>query len=261
LFSLCHLPALPRREGVLFFPPFAEEMNKSRRTVALTAQRLASIGYVVLIVDPFGTGDSEGEFADARWEIWREDMFAAMQWLRSQGIERLNFWALRLGALLAIDTAPRSPLPLDRLALWAPVSDGGRFMAQFIRLKIAAGMLAGAGPAKTEQLRDVLERNGSLEIAGYRLSSALVQSIERMDIGRLAQGLFRQIVWFDVLGQQAEPSPATLKAVKSLGSAPPAIRVSVREDAFWGSPEISVARSLITQTEAFFRFPPGNGWN
>ena len=39
-FCLLHLPTGPVRGCVLFVPPFAEEMNKSRRMVALTAEHL-----------------------------------------------------------------------------------------------------------------------------------------------------------------------------------------------------------------------------
>ena len=62
-------------------PPFAEEMNHSRRMATLQAHRLAALGIDVLVVDLFGTGDSAGDFADARWETWQEDAKAAVAWL------------------------------------------------------------------------------------------------------------------------------------------------------------------------------------
>jgi hypothetical protein len=46
-------------------PPFAEEMNKSRRMIAEVGRRLEGSGVGMLLVDLFGTGDSEGEFAQA----------------------------------------------------------------------------------------------------------------------------------------------------------------------------------------------------
>ena len=74
LFAIYYPPAagVPRRDGVLYVPPFAEEMNKSRRLVALQARRLAAAGFGVLVPDLYGTGDSAGDFAEARWSIWRK---------------------------------------------------------------------------------------------------------------------------------------------------------------------------------------------
>ncbi len=57
-------------------PPFAEEMNKCRRMMALTAYALQAAGLDVLFVDLFGTGDSGGDFADGSLEVWRSDLHA-----------------------------------------------------------------------------------------------------------------------------------------------------------------------------------------
>jgi len=56
------------RHAVLIIPPFGEEMNKSRRQFTEVAQRLVGNGFAVLVVDLYGTGDSEGEFSEASWE-------------------------------------------------------------------------------------------------------------------------------------------------------------------------------------------------
>ena len=54
------------RGGVLYCPPFAEEMNKSRRMAALQARAFAKAGYGVLLLDLYGCGDSSGDFSDAK---------------------------------------------------------------------------------------------------------------------------------------------------------------------------------------------------
>ena len=58
--------------AVLFLPPFAEEMHKSRRTVAQQARALAALGYHVTLLDLPGCGDSQGQFADASWQGWKD---------------------------------------------------------------------------------------------------------------------------------------------------------------------------------------------
>lgn len=54
-------------------PPFGEEMNKSRRTLAWSARHFARHGWAVLALDLGGTGDSAGDFGDATWAGWIDD--------------------------------------------------------------------------------------------------------------------------------------------------------------------------------------------
>ena len=109
LFSVYH-PAHGydrRRLSLVYVPPFAEEMNRARRMAALQARRLSELGIDVLLLDPFGTGDSEGDFGDARWDIWCDDVRTAMNWLAVRTNAPVGLWGLRLGALLAADVASR----------------------------------------------------------------------------------------------------------------------------------------------------------
>src|SRR5512133_1710196 len=86
-FCLLHAPdaAAPRRGAVVYVHPFAEEMNKSRRAVALQARALAQAGYAVLQIDLHGCGESSGDFGDATWASWIDDVVAACAWLESAG--------------------------------------------------------------------------------------------------------------------------------------------------------------------------------
>ena len=51
------------RGAVVHVPALFEEMNKSRRMVALQARTLAAAGFAVLRIDLHGCGDSSGELA------------------------------------------------------------------------------------------------------------------------------------------------------------------------------------------------------
>ena len=71
LHVVLHAPAEGAPSGaVLFVPPFGDEMNRSRRMVAETARAMACIKLEVLLMDPFGTGDSEGDYGQATWSRW-----------------------------------------------------------------------------------------------------------------------------------------------------------------------------------------------
>src|SRR6185295_8535686 len=116
-------PDASRRGGVLFVAPFAEEMNKARRQVMLQARSFAAAGYGVLLMDLYGTGDSEGDFADGRMDVWRGDLMAGADWLEGQGFSTLAVWGVRWGALLAVELLRTLGARATRLVLWQPVVD------------------------------------------------------------------------------------------------------------------------------------------
>src|SRR5690242_13967142 len=63
VFAIYHAPhrEAPRHLSFVYVPPFAEEMNLARRMAALQARALAAVGIGVLLLDLFGTGDSDGD--------------------------------------------------------------------------------------------------------------------------------------------------------------------------------------------------------
>lgn len=147
LYALHYPPATGTpRAAVLCVSPFAEEMNKARRMQALQARQLAAAGFGVLIADPYGTGDSAGEFEAARWDDWRADLLTQV-WLHDRGYGTVLPWGVRLGALLAMELAVELAAP--RLLLWQPVSDGSQYLRQFLRLRLAAERLKGSSETWT----------------------------------------------------------------------------------------------------------------
>src|SRR5512135_2479066 len=128
LFSIFTAPSDQQMKGsVLYLPPFAEEMHKSRRMAALQARAMAAQGYAVLQIDLTGCGDSAGDFADATWTAWLDDARLAHAWLAGKTARPVTLWGLRTGALLAADLAQRLQ-NIHHLILWQPVSDGSLFL-------------------------------------------------------------------------------------------------------------------------------------
>ena len=162
---LClHYPAQgdTHRGQVLYIHPFAEEMNKSRRMAALQARSLAQAGFSVLQIDLLGCGDSSGDFGDATWESWVNDVVQACHWLRSQtqpGDQKdappLWLWGLRAGCLVAVDAAKQLNEPCHFL-FWQPPAAGKPLLQQFLRLKVAADMLGGQSKGVMEAMRQEL---------------------------------------------------------------------------------------------------------
>src|SRR5690606_9944848 len=96
-------PEGPPVGGVLHVHPFAEELNKSRRMAALAARAFAQRGWVVLQMDLLGCGDSAGDFRDASWAGWLDDLSLAWALLATLCAAPTVVWTVRAGSLLAAD--------------------------------------------------------------------------------------------------------------------------------------------------------------
>lgn len=240
------------RKGLLCFPPFAEELNKSRRMIALQARRCAELGYDVLVLDLYGTGDSAGDFGEASWSRWRKDMLVGLRWLRERGLDVVDFWGLRIGALLALDVA-RDPAAegLSRMLLWAPVQKGQMFVTQFLRLKMAADLATAGGGAgvDTKQLRAALQQGEMVEVAGYDLNPALVLPLDELNMQTLRPLGGVRVDWFEVTAENRPLSPASAKLAESWREAGVQVAIQpVTGEPFWSTPEITLAPDLLDAT-------------
>ena len=234
--------------SILYVHPFAEEMNKSRRMAAQQARAFRARGYSVLQIDLQGCGDSGGDFGEARWELWHDDLALAAAWLATHADGPVHLWGLRLGALLAADHLRQAPHSFAGLLLWQPVISGTQFMTQFLRFRLGAEMLSGAAAGKgTEQLRAQLAAGAALEIAGYELAPPLASAIERLDLAALAP---RNVParWFEV-NAEGKPSPGLQRAARAWGASGAEVHLhAVRGEPFWSTVEITECQDLIAAT-------------
>ncbi|MFQ5773788.1 MAG: hydrolase 2, exosortase A system-associated [Kiloniellaceae bacterium] len=215
LFAIYHPPKdnTPNKGGVVYVPPFAEEMNQSRRMVALQARRLAAAGVGVLLLDLYGTGDSGGDFSEARWDGWLGDVAAALDWLRAERGHPVALWGLRLGGLLALEAAAAHPGRVARIILWQPVTKGRTMLNQFLRLRVAAGMGRGGEPETTESMRRALAGGRAVEVAGYVLAPELAAAIDAAAIDGLTPPAGCRVDWLEVSpGADTASAPATRRA-------------------------------------------------
>ena len=247
LFAVHHPPANKGAEknAILYVSPFAEEMNKSRRMAALQARRMATAGWGVLIPDLYGTGDSAGDFVDARWAIWQDDLLRCADWLRQRGYERLTLWGLRFGGLLAMDQV--ATVAAARLLLWQPVLSGQRFLHQFLRLRLAADRFKGSNDSMG-QLQEKLAAGHSLEVAGYELHPELASALEQVRPSMPPTHV--HVDWFVVAGTvDAALSLASQRIVETWRASGVTVRTqTVIGDAFWATQEIAEAPILLEAT-------------
>lgn len=249
LFGLHHVPVDGEPRGaVLYVHPFAEEMNRSRRMAALQCRALADRGYAVLQIDLTGCGDSGGDFGDASWETWLEDIAFAGRWLMERNAVPISLFGLRTGALLAAESALRFDR-LGNLLLWQPVVDGERFLNQFLRIQLAAE--AASEPSAAPGLKNIkadLAAGSAVEVAGYMLSPALARQLA----GRKLLDFLPPCPchWFELSDSPGDPSrPETQRAVQAWRDAGMAIDLHrVAGAPFWTTQELVENPELIRAT-------------
>lgn len=252
VFAIYHRPVESggNEPAILYLPPFAEEMNRSRRMVSLQARALAAAGYGALLLDPYGTGDSEGDFGDARVSSWLSDIACAATWLRQQGHRSVELWGLRFGALLAAVAMSRDPASFSGLLLWHPVTDGRTLITQFLRIALAASLGERDASISTEALRGRLRDGQSVEAGGYELRPDLATDIDALALGNCGLSPGSRVHWFEVGSDPAAPISAMgARAIEQWRNAGVVITAGrVPGPQFWLTAEITVAPALIEVT-------------
>jgi exosortase A-associated hydrolase 2 len=256
-FAMLHEPAGAPRGLVLHVHAWAEEMNKSRRMVALQARALAAAGWTVLVPDLYGCGDSDGDFGEATWARWQQDVAAAAAWLRQRHpavADALWLWGHRCGALLAAEAAATLPRPAH-LLLWQPAINGRAVLQQFLRLRMAADLQAGAGNERAEgsrgivkDLLDDLAAGRPVEVAGYTICPELAAGLNKATLHPPVAG--RRVAWLEMT-RSAETAllPGSARVVDGWLAHGVQIDVRVVPGAgFWQSVEIEEAPALVAAT-------------
>jgi exosortase A-associated hydrolase 2 len=233
------------RGSVLYVHPFAEEMNKARRMAGMQARALAGAGYDVLQVDLLGCGDSSGEFGDADWQSWVEDVCAATQWLDARRRGALWLWGLRAGCLLAAQAAAKLDAACNFL-FWQPAPAGGPLLHQFLRLAAAEQWIEGTRRNEADSPRARLAAGVAVEVGGYTLSPGLAHGLEqaRLDAPRRSG----RVEWIEVSSRADESAlaPAAAKAEARWRASGWMTRAHiVSGPPFWQTVEIEEAPALI----------------
>jgi len=178
LFACHHPPSSgPSDYGAVLCYPVGQEYIRTHRLYRFLARRLSDAGFHVLRFDYFGTGDSAGDFEEARLDHWVGDTMVALGELRRRFQVRHAFAAgLRLGATLALLAAIRDS-QVDGLVLWDPVTSGAEYLSDIIA-------------DESQQLYTSLPKDyGSTgnswrpkEIVGFPMTDAMYQDLVALDL-------------------------------------------------------------------------------
>lgn len=232
--------------AIVHVPAFAEEMNKSRRMVALQSRRLAAAGWAVVQPDLFGCGDSDGEAGDADWSQWQADVADAIGWARERTGREPALWGLRTGCLLACQVADRLEAPTN-LLLWQPVLSGAQALTQFLRMKVASQLMGDKPAARvgTRELVEALTRGQTLEVAGYRIRPGLALGLQAAELA--APRLAAAVAWLEVAAASpADVSPAARSRIDAWKAAGHRVEArAVVGPSFWQTQEIAECSEII----------------
>ena len=231
---------------VLAVPAFAEEMNKSRRMCAVMSRRLATQGWQVIQPDLGGCGDSAGEFRDARWSDWIDDLDDVLSARAVAG--PLWLWGVRAGSLLCCELLARHPHA--GLIFWQGTPSGAMMLQQFLRLHAGARIAGTDKPDPSNRTpAQRLDAGETVELGGYELSPELAAALKSARLG-LPEGQRVRVVWLDVAtGEPPEPSVATQRQVQAWRDSGHEVRLQVVGGSqYWQTQEIEDNPALIEAT-------------
>lgn len=244
--------AVTAHSSILFLPPFAEEMNKSRAIAASQARELAAVGNRVMLLDLTGCGDAGGDFLDASWQIWLQDAMFAADTLVAMGSGPLHLWGLRLGALLACELS-RTRSDIQKLVLWQPVLNGEQQIDQFLRLRTVSTAVNSNVTFDRKTLWGELRAGRSLEIAGYELASSMALEMAKARLSDLDPACDR-VFWLEIGAIARDSFSVASENViahwESQGCE--VVKMSVLGDPFWRTVDAGINLSLQQDTSDAF---------
>lgn len=255
LFSV-HWPAAcnPPRWRILLLPPLVEELNKCRRLLADIARGLAAEGCEVVVVDLYGTGDSTGDFHDARWEHWADDLASLLAGLAaSSATTPCGVLAVRGGALLLPQVLARAGAAPNTVVMLQPVLDGRQYFQQLLRVRVMASKFAG-GNETIAQLKVELDRGESVEVSGYRFHPQLAASLEQSIVAEAEFAAVRRLFVVECRSGVHEPSLPVASFAQQVQDRVASSQVTVVDcESFWATQEIAAPPVVSATVVAAFR--------
>lgn len=257
LFAIYHQPLgdAPPWGNVLVVPPFNEEMNRCRSLVTLQAQALARVGVGTLVIDLYGTGESDGEHGDARWDLWCDNVRQGIAWLDGQDGGCSGVLAIRLGVPLALSALRDSPTSRALIA-WQPVVDGRTYFTQFMRARIAANMDRNdIAKETTAAMRARIDEGKAIEVVGYEIHPALARAIDGVKLVELPPAAAMPVAWFEKANaSETALPPASEKVVAAWRESGLTIVSATFDDpAFWALHDRTPAPGLLAMTTDWIR--------
>ncbi len=249
LFGVLQHSVRPAAAGVVFCPPFCQEMVTTYSRLARLSKQLAANQVAVMRFHPSGTGESDGRTCEFTLDsVLRETKLArqvAEDRLRPRP-RRLGYFGVRFGASVAVLAAAAQPV--DFLVLWCPLINLQLYFRDLLRLQLtkeAIHQRRSQIRRSTQQMIEDLQAGNNLDIFGYELSPELYRQMMAVSSWPDTPPA-RRILWLARPGE-AKSASTIIEKWKSVGS-----RVDFEtfaEPVFWEDdsswlPEKFTARTL-----------------
>ncbi len=179
LFAVLHLPEHTAETGLVFCPPFGEEMAATYERFARWGKELADRGFAVLRYHPYGTGESDGSFSDFTLKSAFADVAATVECLRERArVKRVGIFGLRFGgSVAAYGGGEACP---DFLLLWSPIISLRLYVHELLRLRLTHELVRRGSDRPTittQEMIQELEAGQCVDLLGYELSPELYRQM------------------------------------------------------------------------------------
>jgi len=233
LFGVLHQVDAPSsRPVVVFCPPFGEEKLWAHRVLVSAARTMAAQGYPVLRFDYGGTGDSDGELAEASLDTTLDDIRRAVAHARAETRrDRVALVGVRFGAAFAGLVAEEAP-EVSHLALWAPILEGGRYMQDMLRINLST-QLAAFKAIRHDRAALVaqMEQGQTVNVEGYDLSHAMYTQCSSITFAHGARAFGGRCLIAQIDASDAVPVSRELEALRHTYRDGQFVRIT--EEPFW----------------------------
>lgn len=245
------------RARVVFFPPYGDEMNQTRRMYRLTAEVLAAHGIASCMFDLKGTGDSTADFMQASVTAWLDDCRTIITPLAEESLP-LVFIGCRLGAALAVQTSMALATPLASFVAWAPLWKGALQLGGLLRAARMARLARDQSAQPTQGVASATDdpkqywaAGKPAWLAGYPVSPRLAEELQALDANEAPMA--RQATLFELRALGVDDPDAVSEAMKGRAQAwrqegvPTRARV-VQAPSFWNVIDLVDVPELVDAT-------------
>tara|TARA_R110002049_G_scaffold147342_1_gene310155 strand:+ start:124754 stop:125497 length:744 start_codon:yes stop_codon:yes gene_type:complete len=242
-------------QAVILVPPFAEEMNRSKKMYVLCARLLANAGIHSLCFDFAGTGDSYGEWGDFDYSDWKQNLIDVYQFAKKFA-SNISLITMRDGGLISLNLVKQNDINIDKCVLWDPIDSGEVLIRQLIRMKIANAMAGDLKKITTREVLDEIDKSGFLEVGGYHVSSDLIAAIKAEKIAEGIESVLgsTELHWMTTGKSNGNNAlPICLSRLNLADNALEQLKVhSVNDVRFWMQQEVTISPFLLRQTRQVF---------
>lgn len=172
----------------------------------LIGRLMASRGHGVVRFHYAGEGNSQGQRRDMTLSTLCDDARVVLGHAESLGFSEFAVLGTRVGAFVAAATVSALPSSVP-LAVWEPLGDPLRLLAEAQRANRMSRATQGGGGAGAANWRQELTQHGVVHLMGYDVYPAMVESLERADFLTMLGTTTRKVMLARFAAKDGDPDP------------------------------------------------------